>query len=115
MSAAGAGGGPGAAYCHPAARSAGPGRPGRLVASAALPRRPCPPPGGRALHLRLALQATGLRGPLCARPPAIRALLRPARRYHGEPLAEPMAQLAVNALQYYLSQGEVEKEWSESY
>lgn len=37
------------------------------------------------------------------------------RRYHGEPLEEPMAQLAVNALQYYLSQGEVEKEWSESY
>lgn len=35
--------------------------------------------------------------------------------YHGEPLEEPMAQLAVNALQYYLSQGEVEKEWSESY
>jgi len=24
--------------------------------------------------------------------------------YHGEPLEEPMAQLAVNALQYYLSQ-----------
>ena len=35
--------------------------------------------------------------------------------YHGEPLPGPMCQLAVNALQYYLSQGEVEKEWSESY
>ncbi|PSC76905.1 hypothetical protein C2E20_0795 [Micractinium conductrix] len=35
--------------------------------------------------------------------------------YHGEPLSEPMSQLAINALQYYLSQGEVEKEWSESY
>ena len=29
--------------------------------------------------------------------------------------AEPMCQLVMNALQYYLSQGEVEKEWSESY
>lgn len=35
--------------------------------------------------------------------------------YHGEPLPEPMCQLAINALQYYLAQGEVEKEWSESY
>ena len=35
--------------------------------------------------------------------------------YHGEPLPEPMCQLAMNALQYYLSQGEIEKEWSESY
>jgi len=35
--------------------------------------------------------------------------------YHGEPLPEPMCQLATNALQYYLAQGEVEKEWSESY
>lgn len=35
--------------------------------------------------------------------------------YHGEPLPEPMCQLTVNALQYYLSQGEVEKEWEESY
>jgi len=35
--------------------------------------------------------------------------------YHGEPLPEPMKQLAVNALQYYLSQGDVEKEYSESY
>jgi hypothetical protein len=35
--------------------------------------------------------------------------------YHGEPLSEPMCQLVTNALQYYLSQGEVEKEWSESY
>ena len=35
--------------------------------------------------------------------------------YHGEPLPEPMKQLAVNALQYFLAQGEVEKDWSESY
>lgn len=35
--------------------------------------------------------------------------------YHGEPLAEPMQLLAVNALQYYLSQSEVEKGWCESY
>lgn len=36
--------------------------------------------------------------------------------YHGEPLTEPMRQLTINALQYYLSQNEdVEKEWSESY
>lgn len=35
--------------------------------------------------------------------------------YHGEALPEPMCQLCVNALQYYLSQAEVEKEWSESY
>ena len=35
--------------------------------------------------------------------------------YHGEPLPDPMCQLAVNALQYYLGQAEVEKEWSESY
>lgn len=35
--------------------------------------------------------------------------------YHGEPLSEPMRLLAVNALQYYLSQSEVEKEWLESY
>lgn len=35
--------------------------------------------------------------------------------YHGESLPEPMCQLAVNALQYYLSQAEVDKEWSESY
>jgi UTP:GlnB (protein PII) uridylyltransferase len=35
--------------------------------------------------------------------------------YHGEPLPEPMCQLATNALQYYLSQSEVEKEWEESY
>lgn len=35
--------------------------------------------------------------------------------YHGEPLPEPMRQLAINALQYYLAQGEVEKNWSESY
>ena len=35
--------------------------------------------------------------------------------YHGEALPGPMCQLAVNCLQYYLSQGEVEKEWSESY
>lgn len=47
-------------------------------------------------------------------PPALRPLPLD-RSYHGEPLEEPMAQLAVNALQYYLSQGEVEKEWSESY
>lgn len=35
--------------------------------------------------------------------------------YHGEPLPEAMCQLAVNTLQYYLSKGDVEKEWSESY
>ncbi|KAL4459008.1 hypothetical protein ABPG75_013873 [Micractinium tetrahymenae] len=35
--------------------------------------------------------------------------------FHGEPLPEPMCQLAVNALQYYLSQSDVEKEWTESY
>lgn len=35
--------------------------------------------------------------------------------YHGEPLPDPMCQLAMNALQYYLGQAEVEKEWSESY
>ena len=35
--------------------------------------------------------------------------------YHGEPLPGPMKELVVNALQYYLSQSEVEKEWSESY
>lgn len=35
--------------------------------------------------------------------------------YHGEPLPEAMRQLAVNTLQYYLSKGDVEKEWSESY
>ena len=35
--------------------------------------------------------------------------------YHGEPLPEPMKQLAVNALQYYLGQSEVEKDWAESY
>lgn len=35
--------------------------------------------------------------------------------FHGEPLPEPMCQLTVNALQYYLSQGDVEKEWTESY
>lgn len=36
--------------------------------------------------------------------------------YHGEPLSEPMCQLCINSLQYYLSQNEdVEKEWSESY
>lgn len=35
--------------------------------------------------------------------------------YHGEPLPKPMCDLAINALQYYLCQGEVEKEWSESY
>lgn len=35
--------------------------------------------------------------------------------YHGEPLAEPMQLLAVNALQYYLTQSEVEKGWCESY
>ena len=31
--------------------------------------------------------------------------------YHGEPLPEAMRQLAVNTLQYYLSKGDVEKEW----
>lgn len=35
--------------------------------------------------------------------------------YHGEPLNESMRLLAVNTLQYYLSKGDVEKEWSESY
>lgn len=35
--------------------------------------------------------------------------------YHGEPLSESMCTLAVNTLQYYLSKGDVEKEWSESY
>lgn len=35
--------------------------------------------------------------------------------YHGEPLDEPMQQLAINALQYYLSQMELDKEWCESY
>ncbi|KAL4431582.1 hypothetical protein ABPG77_001424 [Micractinium sp. CCAP 211/92] len=35
--------------------------------------------------------------------------------FHGEPLPEPMCQLTVNALQYYLAQGDVEKEWTESY
>lgn len=35
--------------------------------------------------------------------------------YHGEPLNSSMCQLVVNALQYYLSQSEVEKDWSESY
>lgn len=35
--------------------------------------------------------------------------------YHGEPLPGPMCQLVVNALQYFLSQSEVEKDWSESY
>jgi UTP:GlnB (protein PII) uridylyltransferase len=35
--------------------------------------------------------------------------------YHGEPLNQSMCQLAVNALQYYLSQTEVEKDWEESY
>lgn len=48
-------------------------------------------------------------------PPACSCFFPRACSYHGEPLSEPMAQLAVNALQYYLSQGEVEKEWSESY
>ncbi len=32
--------------------------------------------------------------------------------YHGEPLNPPMVQLVTNALQYYLSLGEVEKEES---
>lgn len=32
--------------------------------------------------------------------------------YHGEPLTSPMVQLCTNALQYYLSLGEVEKEES---
>lgn len=35
--------------------------------------------------------------------------------YHGEPLDGPMQLLAINALQYYLSQTEVDKEWCESY
>jgi UTP:GlnB (protein PII) uridylyltransferase len=35
--------------------------------------------------------------------------------YHGEPLPDPMQQLAVNALQYFLAQAEVEKAWDESY
>jgi UTP:GlnB (protein PII) uridylyltransferase len=35
--------------------------------------------------------------------------------YQGEPLPATMAQLTINALQYYLSQAEVEKEWEESY
>ena len=35
--------------------------------------------------------------------------------YHGEPLPDPMKQLAINALSYYLGQSEVEKEWAESY
>jgi len=35
--------------------------------------------------------------------------------YQGEPLPGTMAQLTINALQYYLSQAEVEKEWEESY
>lgn len=35
--------------------------------------------------------------------------------YHGEPLPEGMKQLAINALQYYLAQGDIEKEFSESY
>lgn len=36
-------------------------------------------------------------------------------QYHGEPLTPSMQQLAVNCLQYYLSKGEVEKEYTESY
>ena len=35
--------------------------------------------------------------------------------YHGEPLPKAMQDLAINTLQYYLSKGDVEKEWSESY
>jgi UTP:GlnB (protein PII) uridylyltransferase len=35
--------------------------------------------------------------------------------YHGEPLPPPMKELAVNALQYYLSQGDMEKQYSDSY
>ena len=35
--------------------------------------------------------------------------------YHGEPLPAAMQDLAINTLQYYLSRGDVEKEWSESY
>lgn len=35
--------------------------------------------------------------------------------YHGEPLPGPMKQLAVNALQYYLAQGEIDREFQESY
>ena len=32
--------------------------------------------------------------------------------YHGEPLASPMVQLLTNAMQYYLSLAEVEREES---
>ena len=35
--------------------------------------------------------------------------------YHGEPLPPSMKELAVNALQYYLSQGDMEKQYSDSY
>ena len=35
--------------------------------------------------------------------------------YHGEPLPESMCQLAINALQYYLAEGELESAASESY
>lgn len=34
--------------------------------------------------------------------------------YHGEPLPGPMKQLAVNALQYYLAQGEIDREFQAS-
>lgn len=35
--------------------------------------------------------------------------------YHGEPLPKAMQDLTINTLQYYLSKGDMEKEWSESY
>jgi UTP:GlnB (protein PII) uridylyltransferase len=35
--------------------------------------------------------------------------------YHGEPLPPAMKELVVNALQYYLSQGDMEKQYSDSY
>lgn len=76
----------------------------------------CPPLAAAPLHLtapcavlQLGAASRPLLYPTC--PPSLPL----DRSYHGEPLEEPMAQLAVNALQYYLSQGEVEKEWSESY
>ncbi|KAH7618964.1 putative ACT domain-containing protein DS12, chloroplastic [Nannochloris sp. 'desiccata'] len=35
--------------------------------------------------------------------------------YHGEPLPPAMKELVMNALQYYLSQGDMEKQYSDSY
>jgi len=35
--------------------------------------------------------------------------------YHGEALPSPMKELVMNALQYYLSQGDMEKQYSDSY